>query len=127
MLERLADRMGRTEFAKNALAEGADLSAFRKRPTPRLVIGLLLLALSFILGWPLVIAFGLAAIWLSNPYLALIGGPAAYLISWLVWAVSMYLTANDSYKYGRLFLRWGVRAFVERYGAASSTSKKRIL
>jgi hypothetical protein len=121
MLKSLARRIGRTNFANDAIAEGADLAAFQERPRPRLLAGLILLTLSFVLGWPLVAAFGIAAIWAGNPYLAIIGGPAAYLFSWGLWAVAMWLTANESYDYGRLFLRWAVRAFVERHGVDSSS------
>ena len=122
MLKRLAHHVGRTKIAQEAIAAGADLSAFQERPKTRLLVGLVLLALSFVLGWPLVAAFGVAAIWAGNPYLAIIGGPAAYLFSWALWGVAMWLTANESYDYGRLFMRWATRAFVERYGADSSSS-----
>ena len=34
----------------------ADLSEFKERPTPRLITGLILMVLSFIIGWPAVAA-----------------------------------------------------------------------
>lgn len=104
-----------TRFARDAVADGADLSPFQERPSVRLVVGLVILALSFILGWPLIAACGVAAVWLGNPYVILIGGPAIYGFSWLLWAVSMVLTGHESYKYGRIFLRWAVRRLVEKH------------
>lgn len=107
----------RTHFARSALEEEADLSPFKERPSARLVVGLVILALSFTVGWPVVLLCGLLAVWFSNPYIVLIGGPAAYGFSWLLWAVSMYLTGHESYKYGRIFLRWWVRRLVEEHGS----------
>ena len=44
-------------------------------------IGLVLIVLSFILGWPLIAALGVLAVWIKEPLLAIIGGPAAYAFS----------------------------------------------
>jgi len=95
------------------VADGADLSAFRNKPTLRLVTGLIVLALSFLLGWPAVAAFGIAAICLAEPLVVAIGGPAVYGFSWLLWALAVYLLGSESYKYGRIFLRWAVRHLVQ--------------
>jgi len=116
MLTWLARYLKKNDFAKSAIADHADLSAFRERPGPKLILGLFLIALSFLLGWPAVSAFGVAALWLKNPYVILIGGPLTYGLSWLVWAAGMFLTGGDSYKYGRIFGRWLVRRVVEKYG-----------
>jgi hypothetical protein len=114
-LRPLARRVGRTGFARSAIADQADLEPFRERPTARLVTGLILIALSFVVGWPGVTAFGVAAIWTGEPLFILIGGPFAYGLSWAIWGVGMALTGPDTYKYGRIFLRWLVRWFVERH------------
>lgn len=116
MLGWIARSIHNTEFGREAVRDRADLSAFRDKPTVRLVLGLVILALSFVLGWPLVAAFGVAAIWFGNPYLALIGGPAAYAFSWGLWGIAMLLTGYESYKYGRIFARWATRRFIEKYG-----------
>ena len=117
MLTWLARRLEKTNFAQSAIEDQADLSPFKEKPTPRLITGVVLIALSFLFGWPAVGAFGVAAIWLNNPYIVLIGGPLTYGFSWLVWAVGMYLTGRENHEYGRVFLRWLVRRMVERYGS----------
>jgi len=106
-------RIARTRFAREAIAQKADLSAFRDKPTLKLVTGLVVLALSFLLGWPAVAGFGIAAIYFREPLIVAIGGPAVYGFSWLLWALSMFLLGAESYKYGRIFLRWAVRRLVE--------------
>ncbi len=120
MLGWLARKIEKTRFAQSAVEEQADLSPFKDKPTVRLVIGLILIGLSFILGWPAVGAFGVISVWLKEPLIFLIGGPLTYGFSWLVWAVGMYFTGKESYKYGRIFNRWLVRRFVEKYGSGKT-------
>lgn len=115
---RLARRLGRTRFVRRAVEEDANLDAFKERPRPRLVVGLVLIALSFVVGWPGVAAFSIAAVHTGDVRLFLFGGPAAYGLSWAIWGVGMLLTGPDTYKYGRIFLRWLARDFVERHDGA---------
>jgi hypothetical protein len=114
MLGPLARYLEDTQFARDAIEDRADLSPFKEKPSARLVIGLMILALSLILGWPVVAALGVAAVWVGDPYIVLIGGTAIYGFSWLLWAFSMYITGQESIKYGRIFLRWAVRRLVEK-------------
>jgi hypothetical protein len=109
----LRERLARTHFASQAIADKADLSAFGEKPTPRLILGLLILALSFLLGWPAVAACGIAAVYFEEPLVLVVGGPGIYGFSWLLWAVSVYLLGKESYTYGRVFLRWAVRRMLE--------------
>jgi len=106
--------VGRTDFAKRAVAEGAGLEIFRGRPSVRLVVGLVLFVLNFVLGWPVVAALGAAAVWTDNPLLVLLGGPAAYGFSWLILGLAVLLAGPDSASYLRALLRWAVRRLVER-------------
>lgn len=116
LLSPLLRSIARTRFARQAIADNADLSIFKGRPTVRLVVGLVLIALSFILGWPAVGAFAIAAIYLESPLVVVIGGPAIYGFSWLLWAAGVYCTGVESYGYGRAFARWAVRKLLEKYG-----------
>jgi len=109
-------KLASTRFAERAIAEEADLSVFKQRPTFQLVVGLVLLALSMLLGWPAVAATGVLALLFDDPLLFLVGGPAVYGFSWLVWLGSLYFLGTESYRYGRIFLRWLVRRLVERHG-----------
>lgn len=116
MLGLLARYIEGTQFARDAIADRADLSPFKEKPSARLIIGLIILALSFTLGWPLITACSIVSIWMGNPYIIIIGGPMIYGFSFLLWTLSMYLTGHDSYKYGRIFLRWAARRLVEKRG-----------
>ncbi len=96
------------------MAEQAGLEIFQGRPSTRLVVGLSLFGLNFLLGWPVVAALGAAALWTDSPLLLLLGGPAAYAFSWILLGLSVILVGPDSAHYLRAILRWTVRRWVER-------------
>lgn len=98
-----------------ALEEEADLSAFDGKPSLPLVVGLILIGLSLIVGgWPTIAALGVVAAWTGEPLLFVIGGPAAYAISWGIWGVGMLISGKESLHYGNQFARWGARKMTLR-------------
>ena len=104
-------RLAATRFVREALAEKADIKAMRAKPTPRVWIGLGLMVFSYIIGWP---AVGLLA-WISyhlrEPLIVVVGGPATYGLSHLVFLAGFYLTGVH---YAQILLRWATRRLVER-------------
>ena len=104
-------RVAATDYVRSAIAEQADLSAFRGKPTAKVVLGVALIALSFLLGWPAVAALGALALYWETPWIVVIGGPAIYAFSHLVFLVGMYLSGAT---YSLIFCRWLTRITVER-------------
>ena len=108
-------RLAATRFVREALAEKADIKAMRAKPTPRVWIGLGLMVFSYIIGWP---AVGLLA-WISyhlrEPLIVVVGGPATYGLSHLVFLAGFYLTGVH---YAQILLRWATRRLVERLTGA---------
>lgn len=104
-------RLAALPYVQKAIAERADLSAFRAWPTPRILAGVLLIASSFPLGWPAVGGLGLLALHLGNPWIAAIGGPLVYGLSHLVFLAGMYLSGGE---YTLIFCRWLVRVVMLR-------------
>jgi len=100
-----------TNFVRSAIAEQADLSAFRDKPTARVLLGVLLIGLSFLLGWPAVTALGLLSLHWETPWIVAIGGPLTYGFSHLVFLAGMYLSGAV---YSLIFCRWLTRVTVER-------------
>ncbi len=98
---------------KQVILEGADLRAFKERPTARLIAGIALITLSMLLGWPAVAMAGCFAAQEKNAWVFFIGGPGVYAFSWVIWGVAMVVGGADALRYANLFIRWMVRRVVE--------------
>ena len=85
------------KYIKEMLDNPADLSEFKERMTPRLITGLILMALSFIIGWPAVAALSVLAVWYKEPLIAIIGCPTTYALSYVVFIVGAWLSRAPHY------------------------------
>lgn len=79
------------------MASPADLNEFRERPTLRLITGLVLMTLSFIMGWPAVAALSAMAVYYREPLIAVIGCPTTYALSYVVFIVGAWLSRAPHY------------------------------
>jgi hypothetical protein len=111
MISRIVNRIANTPYARKAVEEQADLSAFKKRPSARILLGVFMIGLSYVIGWPAVSALAGLAVYLKEPLVAIIGGPLTYGLSHLVFMAGMYLAGA---KYSAIFLRWATRMLVEK-------------
>lgn len=96
MRRKIAQYLASKNFIKIIMETPADLSEFRERPTPRLITGLGLMILSFILGWPAIFAFSALAVWFGEPLLAAVGG-LFYFLSYGVFIVGAWLSRAPHY------------------------------
>ncbi len=111
MISRIVTRIGNTHFVRNAIAEKADLTAFQQKPSARILLGVFLIAFSYIIGWPAVGALAALAIYLEEPLVVIVGGPLTYGLSHLVFLAGMVLAGA---KYSAIFLRWATRVVMEK-------------
>lgn len=111
IIQRIIHKLVDTEYVRSAIADQADLSAFKERPTPRIIMGLAVIAFSYVIGWPAVSFLGIVAVYFKEPLIAVVGGPLIYGISHLVFLLGMYLAGA---KYTKIFLRWATRMAVEK-------------
>ncbi len=111
MIKKSIRKIAASAFVRSAMEEQADLSAFKKRPTPRIIGGLLAMMVSYIIGWPAIAALGLLAIKQHQPWIVIVGGPLTYGLSHLVFMLGMYLCGAV---YSLIFLRWLTRISVEK-------------
>ena len=100
-----------TRFVRAAMEEQADLSAFKQRPTVRTIVGISVIGVSYIIGWPAVFLLGAISVHLSAPLVVAIGGPVTYGLSHLTFIVGMYLAGAE---YAKIFFRWATRVAVEK-------------
>ncbi|MBN1531565.1 MAG: hypothetical protein JXA20_02785 [Spirochaetes bacterium] len=117
MKSRIAQQLMKVPYVRRAVNERADLSAFREKPGVRVYVGLVVIAISYIIGWPAVALFGVLSVYFSEPRILLVGGPAIYGTSHVVFWVGIYLAGA---RYTAAFFRWGARRLVERLGGGRS-------
>ncbi len=122
---KLGLRLARIGPVRWAIVERADLGPFRARPSARLLIGVGLIGLSMLLGWPLIGALGTLAIYLGEPLVAVIGGPAAYGLSWVVYGSGLLVAGREALYYAGVFNRWLLRVVVERLAGAAAVEQLR--
>ncbi len=111
MRSRVVRKIAATAYVRRALAEKADLSAFKKKPSARILLGVFLIGFSYVIGWPAVAALGALAVYFDQPLVALIGGPLTYGLSHLVFIAGMALSGAE---YSAIFLRWATRVLMEK-------------
>lgn len=113
MTRKIVQRLANIPYVRAALAEEIDLKALRiKQPTPRMMTGIILIGLSYILGWPAVATFGLMAVYFEEPLLAAIGGPAIYGFSYLVFFAGAWLAGAD---YAKLLMKYLTKLLFRRF------------
>lgn len=108
---RIAACLLRTRFVREAWEEKADLSGMRSKPTSRVKAGLVLMAFSYVIGWPAVGLLAWIALRMREPLIIVIGGPVTYVLSNIVFMTGSYLAGAH---YAKVFLRWATRRLVER-------------
>ncbi len=83
----------------------------RVKLTPRMVAGLILVGLSYTLGWPAVAVFGFLAVYLGEPLIAVIGGPATYAVSHLLFFAGVWLAGAG---YVRILTKYGTKILFQK-------------
>lgn len=111
IIRKTAIYFAQKEYCWNAINEHADLSVFKEKLSAKVIAGLILIALSYILGIPAVFIVGGIAAWLKNPTFGIIGVPLIYGISWMLLMWGLYLAGP---KYGKALSRWTVRVVLEK-------------
>jgi hypothetical protein len=102
----LVARIAATRFVRQALADNADLSAFKGKPSLKVTLGIAAIVVSYIIGWPAVALLGALAAYYERAAIVVVGGPLIYGLSHLVFLLGMYLAGA---RYTWIFLRWLTR------------------
>lgn len=105
-MQKLVAKLAAVPFVRNVLAEKADLSAFKAKPSVEVVLGVSAILISYVIGWPLITMLGTAAVYYERPLIVLVGGPLAYGLSHLVFLLGMYLAGA---RYSWILMRWLTR------------------
>lgn len=113
MRKKIAQYFAGKKFIQKIMETPADLSEFKERPTTALNcrIGIDWFC-SFIMGWPAVAALSVLAVWFQEPLIAVIGCPATYALSYVVFIIGAWLSRAPHYM-GTL-LRYGAQRFFRK-------------
>ena len=118
-------RLSARPYVRAAIEQEADLSAFRERPTLRVIAGVGLILSSYLVAWPLISALAAISLYFKQPLIVAIGGPVAYGLSHLIFILGMFLSGA---KYTAILLRWATRMAVvklqRRYPPPSKSSSE---
>lgn len=111
ILKKAARYFARKKFCRKAIDEHADLSIFKEKLTPHVITGLILIAFSYVIGLPAVIALSIIAVWLHKPLVGIIGGPLIYAISTIIFIIGLKLAGK---KYFFVLISWITRIILEK-------------
>ena len=68
---------------------------YKKRPSVQVMVGLFLILLSYVIGWPAIGTLGVISVSMGKPLLLVVGGPLVYGLSHLVFLIGMYFAGKD--------------------------------
>lgn len=110
----IAKRIAQTDWMQNALQGDDDPDLFRKKPSRRVYLGIGLMLLSYVIGWPAVGLLGGIAYHMKAPLILVIGGPLTYGLSHLVFLAGLYLAGKN---YAAALARRALRKVMARFSA----------
>lgn len=110
-------------YFRNAAKNPVDRAELTKKPPPKVLLGIILIAFSFIIGWPMVGFFAYLAFLYDKAMLLFIGGFSTYILSWIVWAIGTYLAGPAGVEQGALFLRYVAGKLVKITGGYNSITR----
>lgn len=111
IIKKTALYLARKKYCKTAIEDRADLAAIREKPTPSMIVGLILIAFSYVIGLPTVVALGVLAVSMGKPMVGIIGGAVIYAISTILFIIGVKMAGK---KYVQVFSRWVVRVVLEK-------------
>ena len=111
IIRKLAKEIAKTKFASRAIKDGADLRAFKEKPSARNWVGVFLMFCSFIIGLPAIGLIGALAVSRQEPLIIIIGGPILLILAHLVFVAGVVLAGGN---YIRVFFRWATRVVLEK-------------
>lgn len=95
LLRSTVRRLARTQFGQKALALPDRQNIRRQKPTTRVYCGLVLMALSYLIGLPALAFLSYLSVRMSQPMIFVIGGPVIFGLYHLMFAVGAYLAGQN--------------------------------
>ncbi len=111
MIRKIARGIAGTKFGIKALNEDVDLNAFKEKPPAKVLFGIFLMAVSYMIGWPMIGLIGAFSLYWNEPLILIVGGPLLFIAAHLAFLAGVYLAGG---KYVMPFIRWVTRVTLKR-------------
>jgi hypothetical protein len=111
IIRKIARGIAETKFGIKAINENVDRNAFKKKPSARVFLGILLMLMSYIMGWPMIGLFGALSLYWEEPLIFIVGGPLLFVVAHFSFLAGLYLAGG---KYIMPFIRWATRVTLKR-------------
>lgn len=95
LLRSTARRLARTPFGQKALALPDGQNFRRQKPSPRVYCGLVLMALSYLIGLPALAFLSYLSVKMGRPMILVIGGPVFFGLVHILFGVGVYLAGQN--------------------------------
>ncbi len=118
MLEGLAERLRNTRLGQRALEQPDGLGFLKEKPTPRVYFGLGLIIFSYTISLPAFALVGYLSVNWEEPWIAVIGVPAAFIAVHLIFVMGAFLAGGN---YAKNTFLWACKHFLLKFGKKEPT------
>ncbi len=112
LVRSLARRLAQTKFGQKSLSNPDGLSVLKQQPGKRVYAGLVLMAMSFLLGLPALAFLSYLSVKLSKPMTIAVGGPVVIILVHIMFGVGVYLAGQN---YASKALQWATKRVLQKY------------
>lgn len=112
LLRYFARKLEQTKFGQKSLTKPDGLSILKRQPGTRVYVGIVLLAVCFLIGLPALAFLSYLSIRLNKPMIFLVGGPFIFLLAHIMFGVGVYLAGQN---YAAEMLHWATKRFLQKY------------
>ncbi len=112
LIRSLARKLAGTRFGQESLNNPDDPSIFKQKPGKRVYVGLVFMAMSFLLGLPALAFLSYLSMKSGKPMTIVIGGPVVTILVHIIFGVGVYLAGQN---YASTMLQWVTKRFLQKY------------
>ena len=112
LLRSFARRLARTKFGQKSLTKPDGLSILKQQPGARVYVGLVLLAMSFLISLPILAFLSYLSVKSTKPMIIAVGGPVVFLLVHIMFGAGVYLAGKN---YALEVLHWTTKRFLQKY------------
>ena len=111
LIRKIARGIAETKFGIKAVNENAGLNVFKEKPSAKVLFGIFLMGMSYLIGWPMIGLFGALSLYWNESLMIIVGGPILFVVAHLAFVAGVYLAGG---KYIMPFIRWATRVTLNK-------------